>query len=155
MAKKCNCKELKKSDWDEKEFIWKNKVFYKTKYKEFMHIPLNFGKVITKAFKEIEKNKIETDGFTLSGEENVFSSSLMIPLKTKSDKLPTETMSGSFMTKLFEGQYKDAGDWAKEMTNYVHGKQKEVAKLWFWYAICPKCAKKMGKVQTVIFAETK
>lgn len=153
MAKNCSCVELKKSDWDEKEFSWKNKIFYKTKYKEFMHIPLNYSKVLAKAEDQIKKAGVELDGFTLSGEESMFSSSLMIPVKSEKADLPTEKLSGTYIARLFEGQYKEAGDWAKEMVNFVHGKQKEVNKLWFWYATCPKCAKKLGKVQTVIFAE--
>jgi hypothetical protein len=150
---KQHCPILEKGDWDGKEFVWKNKPFYKTKYKEFMHMPLNFGKVLSRALDKMQNAGVESEGFCLSGEEGTFSSSLLIPIKDGKSGLEQEKISGTFLTKIFEGQYKEAGDWAKEMVNYVHGKQKEVKKLWFWYATCPKCAKEIKKVQTVIFAE--
>jgi len=35
-----------------------------------------------------------------------------------------EKMSGTFMSKVFEGPYKDAGKWAKDMEKYVRSKEK-------------------------------
>jgi hypothetical protein len=63
------------------------------------------------------------------------------------------TMSGSFLTKVFEGPYKDAGKWAKEMVQVVNDAGKELKKLYFFYTTCPKCAKRFGKNYVVAFAE--
>jgi hypothetical protein len=55
------------------------------------------------------------------------------------------TLSGTFLSKVFEGSYKNMGKWIKEMHAYVAGKGTETKKLWFYYTTCPKCAKKYGK----------
>jgi len=63
------------------------------------------------------------------------------------------SISGSFMTKVFEGPYYNAGKWAKEMESYVEKKGKKTKKLYFYYTTCPKCAKQYGKTYTVILAQ--
>ena len=64
-----------------------------------------------------------------------------------------ESISGTFLTKVFEGPYKDAGKWVKEMQAYVKSKGSEVGKMYFYYTTCPKCAKVYGKNYTVVLAK--
>jgi len=64
-----------------------------------------------------------------------------------------EKMSGTFMSKVFEGPYKDAGKWAKEMDKYVRLKGKNPKKIYFFYTTCPKCAGYYGKNYTVLLAK--
>ena len=63
------------------------------------------------------------------------------------------TLSGTFLTKVFEGPYRHAGKWAREMEAYVTGKGHTVKKLYFHYATCPTCAKHYGKNHAVLFAK--
>jgi hypothetical protein len=63
------------------------------------------------------------------------------------------TLFGKFLTKVFEGQYQDAGKWAVAMKKYVDDKGKKLKKLYFSYTTCPKCAKAYGKNYVVLFAQ--
>ena len=63
------------------------------------------------------------------------------------------TISGTFLTKVFEGPYKNAGKWAKEMEEHVSQKGKTPKKLYFSYTTCPRCAKAYGKNYVVLFAQ--
>jgi hypothetical protein len=65
------------------------------------------------------------------------------------------TMSGTFLTKVFEGPYKYIGAWAKEMDAYVKSKGKTIDKLYYFYTTCPKCAKVYGKNYVVLFAQVR
>ena len=49
------CPKFDPAPWDEKEIQWDNKLFIKDKVFCFMHIPLNFGKVIVRCLEKIEK----------------------------------------------------------------------------------------------------
>jgi hypothetical protein len=49
------CPKFDPKPWDEKEFQWDNKLFVKDKVRCFMHMPLNFGKVIVRCMDKIEK----------------------------------------------------------------------------------------------------
>ena len=63
------------------------------------------------------------------------------------------TLSGTFLTKVFEGPFKNAGNWAQKMKQYVDSKDKKLCKLYFSYITCPKCAKAYGKNYVVLFAQ--
>lgn len=62
-------------------------------------------------------------------------------------------LTGDYVTKVFEGPYKNAPTWEKEMTAFVKGRGEEVTKTYFFYTTCPKCAKFYGKNYVVAVAE--
>ena len=62
-------------------------------------------------------------------------------------------LSGNYMTKVFEGPYKNAPQWEKEMQAYVRSKGKQPGKVYFFYTTCPKCAKAYGKNYVIGIAE--
>ncbi len=62
-------------------------------------------------------------------------------------------MTGEFLTKVFEGPYKDAPKWAEEMEAYVSGKGRRVKRTYFFYTSCPKCAKVYGRNYVVAVCE--
>jgi len=62
-------------------------------------------------------------------------------------------MSGDYLTKVFEGPYKKAPKWEKEMEVFVENKGKHVKKTYFFYTTCPKCAKFYGKNYLVAVSE--
>jgi len=152
---KC-CPRLDKGEWDKKEFVWKEKPFYRTKYRSAFYIPLNLGGVVKKAMDEISgRDLIPEQVMMLSREESMFSSTLLVSIKEDAgaDDLPTEKLSGKYLAMLFEGSYKETGNWVKEMENYLKEKGERVGELLFWYVTCPKCVKKYESAQTVIFAK--
>ena len=64
------------------------------------------------------------------------------------------TISGNFLTKVFEGPYSNMGKWVKNMHEYVKKeKGKDTAKIYAWYTTCPKCAKEQGKNYVVLYAQ--
>lgn len=88
----------------------------------------------------------------LSKEEGLFSSTLLISLQREAKDLPIERISGRFISMLFEGKYSETPKWIKAMQEHCQKQGKEIKELLFWYITCPKCAKKYGAAQTVIFA---
>eukprot|EP00977_Amphora_coffeiformis_P023008 scaffold12066_cov171-Amphora_coffeaeformis.AAC.1 len=69
-------------------------------------------------------------------------------------------LSGTFLTKVFEGPYSQFDTWIKEMKEYVKkvkGDQvdnvDDYANWYQYYTTCPKCAKKYGKNYTVLFVK--
>ena len=62
-------------------------------------------------------------------------------------------MTGEFLTKVFEGPYKNVPKWIREMEAYVEGKSRRIKKTYFFYTTCPKCAKTYGKNYMVAVSE--
>jgi len=139
--------------WDEKEVTWQDKLFIRDHVTSFLHIPLNFGKVVIRNMKIIEDAEAgNPQNLMLSDEKSLWGSDVYIAVSKEVPGAKLERMSGTFLTKVFKGGYQNAGKWAKEMASYVRSKGKEIKKAYFWYTTCPKCAKVYGKNYTVILA---
>jgi hypothetical protein len=148
------CPKFNITPWDEKEILWENKLFIKDRVKSVFHIPLNFSKVIMRCMDKLEKNgATNPDYLMLSDENSLCGSDLYIAVDKKMNDAENVTLSGKFITKVFEGPFKDIGKWIKEMTIFLESKRKKSKKMYFWYTTCPKCAKVYGKNYVVLFAE--
>lgn len=148
------CPRFYPEPWDEKEITFEDKLFLKDHVTSIFHIPLNFGKVMTRSMDKIEDTgTLAPEPLVLSDENSLWGSDVYISVTGEIPGAKMEKISGTFLTKVFEGPYKSMGKWTKEMENYVRTKGKELKKMYFYYTTCPKCAKFYGKNYVVIFAE--
>jgi len=148
------CPRFDPGPWDEKEVTFDNKLFVKDHVRSFFHIPLNFGKVMVRNMEKIQKaGALPPEPLMLSDEKSLWGADIYIAVAKEVPDADMEGISGTFLTKVFEGPYKDAGKWAKAMTEYVKTKARQMKKMYFFYTTCPKCAEYYGKNYTVIFAE--
>ncbi|MCP4646544.1 MAG: hypothetical protein GY852_02265 [bacterium] len=139
---------------DEKTIKWENKKFIRDHIMSVFHIPLNFGTVITRAWKKVmDADAVPEQQMCLSDEKSLWGSDIYLAATKEIPDAENVTLSGTFLTKVFEGQYKDAGKWAKEMEAYVSSKKKKIRKMYYFYTSCPQCAKHYGKNYVVIFAK--
>jgi hypothetical protein len=149
------CDPFNPEPWQEKEITWKNKLFVKDKVSSFLHIPLNFGKKVTRNIQLIEKANAKAPyQLMLTDEKSPWGSEIYIDVSGEVPGAEMATLSGTYLTRVFEGPFQNAGKWAGEMKEYVRSKGKEVKKMYFSYTTCPKCAKAYGKNYVVLFAQT-
>ena len=148
------CEPFNPEPWQEKEIIWKDKVFVKDHITSFLHIPLNMGKKIIKNMALIEKAGAKSPyQLMLTDEKSMWGADIYIDVSKDVPGAQMAKLSGTFLTKVFEGPYQNAGKWALEMKEYTKTKGKEIKKLYFSYTTCPKCAKVYGKNYVVLFAQ--
>lgn len=57
------------------------------------------------------------------------------------------------MEKVFEGPFRDTGQWCRQMAQWVQSKGKTIKRHLTYYATCPKCARHYGKNYVVILTE--
>ena len=148
------CPRFDTAPWDGQEITWQQKRFVTDRVRSVLHIPLNFGSVLAGNLKLIEAaDALESPRLLLSDENSLWGSDLFIAV-TKS--VPGATMteiSGTFLTKVFEGPYRHAGTWAADMTSSVEAAGHSVKRLFFFYTTCPRCAAVYGKNFTVLLAQ--
>lgn len=148
------CKRFAPEPWDGKTVKWKDKLFLKDHVMSFFHIPLNFGSVIVKNMDKIVKaSALTTEPLMLSDEASPWGSDIYIAVDKEVPGTKMERISGTFLTKVFEGPYQDTGKWVKEMEAYVGSKKQKLKKLYFFYTTCPSCAKVYGKNYVVLVAQ--
>jgi len=150
------CPIFNPAPWQEKEITWDNKLFVTDHVKSFLHIPLNMSAVMTRMCEKIKSAgaDVEPENFVmLSDECSAWKSAQFMAVKKEVPGMENVKISGTFLTKVFEGQYKEVRNWYKEMLKYVEAKGKKTDKIYIYYTTCPKCAKAYGKNYVVLFAQ--
>jgi len=151
--KEC-CPKFSRKLWDNKTVVWKKKAFVKAKYLSPFGISLNAGSVVKKNMAAIEDNKDEAKNFViLTDDKSLFTKNVYFSVKKPVAGVNDVRISGTFLTKVFEGPNKDLKKWKKEMEEYVKSKGKEIKQMLYYYSTCPGCEKKDAKNYVVIFAE--
>ncbi len=148
------CEPFDPGPWQEKEITWKDKLFVQDHVTSFLHIPLNMGGKIVRNLALIEKASAKSGyQLMLTDEVSPWGAELYIDVAKDVPGAKMAKMSGTYLTKVFEGPYKNAGLWMKEMEEYVRGKGQKAKKIYFSYTTCPKCAKAYGKNYVVLIAQ--
>jgi hypothetical protein len=151
------CPKFDPEPWEGKEVIWQDKLFVRETVPQLFHIPLpgSFGKAVTRMWKKIEAagaRPENRDFLMLTAESSQWKGEIYINVTGEIPGAENVKLSGTYLTKVFDGAYNDVPKWIKEMEKYVSGKGKSVKNYYFYYTTCPKCAKKYGHNYTVVFA---
>ena len=148
------CAPIDPAQWDGREHVWQAKPFLKDHLRAFLHVPLNMGKVMGRDQAAIEAAEAwPQEPIWLSDEVSPWGADIYTAVDRDVPGAAIERLTGTFVTKSFDGPYRDIGRWINEMTAFVVARGQQVKKLYFFYATCPDCAKKLGKNQVVLFAQ--
>ena len=148
------CPRFDPGPWDGVSLTWEGKRFVKDRVRSFLHIPMNFGAVMTRNMAAIEAAGAKPETMVvLSDENSLWGADVYLEVAKDVPGASMATISGTFLSKVFEGPYRNIRRWIEDMKAFVRGQGKEIRKLYFFYTTCPKCAKKYGKNYVVILAQ--
>ena len=149
------CPRFKSAGWDQQELHFKDKLFVKAKTRSLFHIPFNMGSVFAKTFGAIEKAgaKPGDEFIVLSNDPSAWTGEHYFAVSKDVPGQEMVHMTGDYLTRVFEGPFKDAPKWEKAMETFVKGEGKKMKKSYFFYTTCPKCAKVYGKNYVVGVSE--
>jgi hypothetical protein len=148
------CPKFDPKPWNGKVFKWKNKRFIKDKVFTFFYMPINFGSVIKKLMVKIEKAGANTpDWMALSDHTSKWNMDIYVAVDREIPGADNTMLSGKFLSKVYEGDFRETGKWGEDFKNYAKEKNFNIKKWYMWYTTCPKCAKKYGKNYVVIIAQ--
>ena len=134
------CSRFDPQPWDEKEITFDGRLFLKDRVRSFCHIPLNF-------------DALPPEPLLLADEDSLWGADVYIGVAKEVPGADVQSISGTFLTKVFEGPYKDARKWCQQMQAYVKSKGKTAKKTYYFYTTCPKCAKHYGKNYVVLVTQ--
>lgn len=145
------CPKFDPTPWNGKFFEWEKKRFIKDKVCTFFYMPLNFGSVIRRMMGKTEKIGAQVpDWLCLSDHTSKWNMDIYLAVDKEVPEAENIELSGKFLSKVYEGDFKDTGKWCKDFEKYTVEKNYVVEKQYMWYTTCPKCAKKYGKNYVVI-----
>lgn len=153
------CPEFNPERWDTKTFEWKDKHFLKESVPLLFHIPYPpmIKKKIMKMCKIAEESKTvlqnKEDILVLFTDPHPFKSEIYMSVSEPVQSANNADISGTFITKVFDGPYNAIPKYIKEMDNYLSEEGKKANKYYVHYAYCPKCAKESGHNYMILFAK--
>ena len=150
----CCCPPFDPKAWHLLDLHFQDKLFVRARTRSLFHIPLNMSAVFFHTWAAIKaadaadsRFAILTDDQSLWHGEHYFAVTKDVP------GLETVRLSGDFITRVFEGPYRDAYVWVREMTEDIADMGRRMGRLYFYYATCPKCAEKRGQNYVVGIGE--
>ena len=98
------CPRFDPGPWNEKEITLQDKLFLKDRVMSFFHIPLNFGKVMVRNMEKITAaGALAPAPLMLSDENSLWGADIYIEVSREVPGARMEKISGTFLTKVFEG----------------------------------------------------
>lgn len=149
------CPRFKPEGWDDQDLHFRDKLFVRAKTKSLMHVPTNMGRVFSKTFKAIEEADAYDDRqfIVLSHDLSPWSAEHFFAVERDVPGAETVRLTGDYHTKVFEGPYKNAPKWQKELKSDLAARGEAPEETYFFYTTCPKCAKVYGKNYVVSIAK--
>jgi effector-binding domain-containing protein len=152
------CPVFDPTPWDQKSHEWKDKLFICDSIPQFLHMPLpsTMGKVIGRMWKKAEDAGAAPEGkdfLLLAYDPSPWKSILYMSVTREVPGADNVKLTGSFVSKVYDGPYSSVPKYIKDMLQYVSGLGKQVKRFYFYYTTCPKCAKKHGHNYIVSLAE--
>ena len=149
------CPRFHPEGWEGQEIHFQGMKFVHARTKSLLHVPLNMGRVFGRVQEHIDtQGAALPDGYlTLSHDRSSFSADHYFAVTKDVVGEETVTLSGDFLTKVFEGPFSEAGKWHKAMEDHARAAGKEPKTVYFFYTTCPKCAGVYGKNYVVGFVE--
>lgn len=148
------CPRFNPEPWDGKTLTWQGKRFVKDRVTSLFHIPLNYGAVMTRVDATIRAAGARLEEpVMLTDENSLWGADVFVEVGKDVPGAKMVTISGTFMSKVFEGPFSEVGHWVKAMKAWLKSEDKRFGKLYFYYTTCPNCAKKYGKNYVVLLAQ--
>ena len=149
------CPKFEPEKWDGKLFELKGLQMVKASTKSFFYMPLNMGPVMTKTMAAITAADADyKDRYLILSQDKTkwACDHYFLVNKTVPDQQMVD-FSGSFIAKVFEGDYGQIPKWIPQLEAAIKAEGKVMKSMYAFYTTCPKCAKHYGKNYVVLFGE--
>jgi hypothetical protein len=148
------CPRFDPAPWQDAEITWTDEPFVVDHVRSVLHVPLDIGKRVTKSYALIEAaGAAPAVPLMLSDEKSAWGANIFIHVTKPVPGARMGTLSGRFLTHVYEGPYRDAPRWAADMRRRVAARGDTLDTLYFAYTMCPACARAYGQHYVVLFAK--
>ena len=149
------CPRFQPEPWDGQELHFQDKLFVRATTRSIAHIPVNMASVFDKTLQAIQDAGAQSDNdfVVLSRDQSAWSAEHFFAVTKAVPGQKMVHLSGDFLTKVFEGAFRELPKWYKQLAEVVKSKNQDASKTYFFYTTCPTCAKVYGKNYVVGLAQ--
>ncbi len=149
------CPRFQPDPWDGQELHFREKLFVQATTRSLFHIPLNMSSVFARVYGAIRAAAAESpQPIALTYETSPWRADHYFAVAREVPGQTNVRLSGDYLTKVFEGPFRDAPRWFAALQDAVRAHGRTPGRSYFFYTTCPKCAKVYGKNYVVGIAET-
>ena len=149
------CPKFDPSVWEEKLIELEGLPMVRATGRNFLHIPLDIGKVMTGTQKAIRQAGKEAPDYylILSRDLSPWRSEHLFLTTGKVEGLENLSFKGLFLTKVYDGGFNEVPRWLGISEAFAKSQGYDAKTHYCFYTTCPKCAKHYGHNYVVIFTE--
>lgn len=148
------CPPFNPAEWDGQTFIFHQKLFIRFYTHSALHIPVAMNARMKKVLRQISDAGATSPEFLmLSHELSPWRAEHYIAVSKEVPEADMVRLNGTYLSRVFDGPYKNIRLWRDELMKYVMDKGKQPLKTYFSYAMCPHCAKEYGHNYVVGFEQ--
>lgn len=139
------CLPFNPAVWQNKTLIWEDRLFLYDTVKQVMHVPLDMARVITRMWRQLHDADAlpsPKDALMLAYDSSPWKSELYLAATKKVPGGQMRRLSGTFISRVYDGPYRDVPKWIKIQESYLTGRGLTPKRHYFYYTTCPKCAKR-------------
>ena len=151
------CPRFNPEGWDGRHLHFEDKLFVHATTRSVMHVPVNMGRVFTRVQGHIEDAVVQDPCgyFVLSRDLSATKGEHLFAVTGPIPEEEMTTLTGDYVTRVFEGPYRKAKDWVHEMEVAVKSREHMPGDVFMFYTTCPKCARAYGKNYVVGVSEVR
>jgi hypothetical protein len=141
------CPRFQPEGWDNQHLHFENKKFVRATTRSAMHIPWNMGQVFSRVQDHIEGTAAvdRAREIVLSRDTSPWEAEHFFAVDKDVPDEEMTTLSGDFITRVFEGPYRKVKDHMHDMEIAAKAMGKSARQVYFFYTTCPRCAKTYGE----------
>ncbi|WP_413872919.1 hydrolase [Albidovulum sp.] len=150
------CPRFNPEGWDGQDLHFRDEAFVRATTKSAMHVPLNMGNVFVRVHRHLQDAGADDpdDFVVLSRDLSPWQSEHLFAVSRPVPQEETTRLTGDYVTRVFEGPYRDARHWHAEMATLARDRGATADEVDFFYTTCPRCAKADGRNYVVGVART-
>lgn len=144
------------AEWDRREVEFVDRRFLRMHTRSVMFVPVNMSKVMTALDQTARQAGVmmpPTQALILSRDLSPWRAEQLFEVTAPVPGSDNVVINATFLTRVFDGPYKQVKSWFQEMQTSVTEQGREAFRIYFWYTTCPKCAKHYGHNYVVGFAQ--
>ncbi len=148
------CPPFDPEPWKDREIEWHDKLFVKDHVHTVFHVPVDMGRKVVRNLRRIEAADAQPlQPLMLSDEKSAWGADIYIDVTKPVPGAEMTKLSGTFLTRVYEGPYANVPHWVEDMKRFVRARGRSLEKLYFAYTTCPRCARAYGRNYVIAFAK--
>lgn len=146
------CPRFDPRPWDGREIVWTDRPFVKERIHCVLHVPLDFRTKLAHARARIAEAGVAPSApLVLVEHLSPWGCNVYLDVTGPVPDAEMASLSGTFLTKVFEGARRDEPRFALAMAAYVAARGRLLTRLYFGYPTCTACEKAYGESHVVMF----